>query len=357
MYYAGQDIEPETYESNPHTDDWRWKKWHKGQEFRKKKENQTSRTYSMVFRADKTIAWNDFAKTAQTGDIVIFAGGSMISKIIGEVAEGMSPWSHIAMLLKTKGKRLLLWESTSIDSQMDLVSKKRRGGVRLVDAETVIRHYLHTSDGAMVVARRLYIDASAVERDLINPVSRLPNLRTFIKEVWGLPYESNPLDMARAMVMGRWINLIYASRSESSFFCSELVACSYIVLGLLPNDMNPDNNTDIEFALGNDNNTLSQLKKQKNKGDKSWLDSLFNYNPKVGRPSLYTPMDFAQESEDLPFLQDEKTGKPLVGLGKHLQIVFPDVGRDPMAESPKYMEDPIRPNLTLQTDLLKEDFS
>lgn len=66
---------------------------------------------------------------------------------------------------------------------------------------------------------------------------------------------------------------------------------------------------------------------------------------------LYTPMDFAQESEDLPFLYDIKTDESLVALGPHLELVFPDAGADPMRTKPRRMTHPARPQLRLDTGI------
>lgn len=62
---------------------------------------------------------------------------------------------------------------------------------------------------------------------------------------------------------------------------------------------------------------------------------------------LYTPKDFAQESEDLPFLYDMRTNESLVALGPHLALVFPDAGADPMHTRPRRMPRPTRPRLRL----------
>lgn len=84
-----------------------------------------------------------------------------------------------------------------------------------------------------MVARRLYLDESALagSPQLLDPVGRLPKLRDFMRRVSELPYETNPLDLVRAPEITRWIQLVYAWRSKSSYFCSELVACCYIQLG------------------------------------------------------------------------------------------------------------------------------
>lgn len=257
------------------------------------------------------VAWADFAATAETGDIALFSGQSLISDAI-KLAELGSHWSHIGMFVRESDGKLRIWESTNADGQIDLISNTPKSGVRLVDAEAAVRAYTKSAEGAMVVARRLYIDEAVLGKPgLVDPVGRLPQLRQFMRRVSHMPYEQNPIDLVRAARIARWIQLIYAWRSNNSFFCSELVACSYIHLGLLPDD------------------------------------------DETGRhPGLYTPMDFAQESQDLPFLYDKNTDESMVALGPHLELVFPDAGPDPFRTAPRRMPHPKRPTLRVDLDTL-----
>lgn len=267
----------------------------------------------MAPRATKTVAWKDLLATAETGDIALFSGQSMISEAI-KLAEMGSHWSHIGMFVRESDGQLRIWESTNADGQVDLISGTPKGGVRLVDAEAAIRAYVNSADGAMVVARRLYIDEAVLGKPgLVDPVARLPKLRAFMRHVSNMPYERNPLDLIRAAEIARWIQLVYAWRSSNSYFCSELVACSYIQLGLLPDDTESDRH-----------------------------------------PGLYTPKDWSQEAENLPFLYDKNTDESMVALGPHLQIVFPDAGPDPMRTAPRRMTNPRRPKLRVDLGELRE---
>lgn len=267
--------------------------------------------YTMARRAELMVAWEDFAATAETGDLALFSGQSLISSAI-KIAELGSNWSHIGMFVRTQSGQLRIWESTNADGQKDLLSGTQKGGVRLVDAETAVRAYLASADQAMVVARRLYVDRRVVP--MIHPSKRIPQLERFMKAVQRLPYEQDPVELMRASELARWLELVYAWRSRSSFFCSELVACSYIQLGLLPDE-----------------------------------------NESIRDASLYTPMDFAQESQNLPFLYDAETNQDLVALGPHLQLVFPnDTGPDPMKTTPKRMSQPSRPQLRVNPESLTQ---
>lgn len=291
------------------------------------------RTYPMVRRASIAVSWDDFAATVETGDIALFSGQSMISTVI-KLAELWSNWSHIGMFVREASGAIRIWESTNADGQIDLISDTAKGGVRLVDAETAIRAYLKSGEGAMVVARRLYIDKAVV--DQIDPVARLPALSTFMQQVAKLPYEQNPLELMRASDLGRWMNLVYAWRTNSSFFCSELVACSYIKLGLLP---------DVDGKI-NPIPGRQRLSASNNEEDESSWYTTLGFTRSA---SNYTPTDFAEESQNLPFLYDPDTNESMVALGPHLEIVFPDLmaGSDPSHTAPKRMPDPVRPRLRL----------
>lgn len=281
-----------------------------------------SHTYTMAPRAEIMVAWQDYVKTAQTGDIVLFSGKSLISTAIKFLGELGSNWSHIGMIVVLKDGRVMIWESTNADGQVDQLSHTRKGGVRLVEAETALRAYLASGDGAMVVIRRLYVDQQAIDSGLVDPAKHIPRLQRFMKAVANLPYERDPIELLRASESARWLQLIYAWRGNSSYFCSELVASSYIQLGLLPADNEPTASTGAAVPSARD-------------------------------ASLYTPMDFAQESQDLPFLYDKRTNKDMVALGPHLQIVFPDAGTDPMPTAPRRMLHPTRPEMRIDMQSLQ----
>lgn len=317
-------------------------------------------SYIMAPRATKTIAWADFARTAETGDIILYSGQSFISAGI-RFAEGWSQWSHIGMVVRQAPEprpprspgdddgedgneengdeggrgRVMILEATTADGEVDLMSGRRIGGVRLVDAELAIRHYLRAAENAVVVARHLFFDEAVLGKE-VDPAARLPDLRRFIAKVAHLPYERNPFEMLRALARG--LQLITTWRTESSYFCSELVAQAYMTLGLL-RDGDPAHPTASLPPYEAD-------PRREGGAPEGWLDEWFELASRRSA-SLYTPKDFAQESQDLPFLYDKRTNANLVDLGPHLRIVFPDAGPDPLKNPPPRMSAPQRPRLRM----------
>ena len=311
--------------------------------------------YIMARRATETIAWADFAKTAETGDIVLYSGQSTISNLI-RFAEGWSQWSHIGMIVRQtatapEADRIMIWEATTADGEVDLMSGQRLGGVRLVDAEHAIRAYLRSAENAMIVVRHLYIDETVLGRE-VNPAARLPDLRRFMDQVAHMPYERSPFEMARALARG--LQLVTTWRTGSSYFCSELVAQSYMTLGLLRDD-DPAHPTaspppDEADPRGGDGAARAPRAGASEAtpptGFGGWLKEWFELASRRSA-SLYTPKDFAQESQNIPFLYDKRTNTDLVALGPHLRVVFPDAGPDPLSTAPPRMRQPQRPPLRM----------
>ena len=293
--------------------------------------------YIMAPRAERTIAWEDFAKTAETGDIILYSGKQVISELI-QFAEGWSQWSHIGMIVRQAAAepggedRVLVWESTTADGEVDRISGRRIGGVRLVDAGHAIRSYIRSAENAAVVARHLYIDASVLGRE-VDPAARLPDLRRFMDQVANMPYERSAFEMVRALARG--LQLVTTARSEDSYFCSELVAQSYMTLGLLrdTDPAHPTASPPPDEAGGPP-------------PPRGWLAEWFALASQRSA-SLYTPKDFAQESQNLPFLYDKRTNADLVALGPHLRLVFPDTGPETLRTAPPNMLHPRKPPLRM----------
>lgn len=165
-----------------------------------------------------------------------------------------------------------------------------------------------------------------------------------MRQVAELPYEQNPFDLMRAADIARFIQLVYAWRSQSSYFCSELVACCYIKLGLLPDDDSPLTPTAGSSAVAPRIGAPYPAPA---------TGLLPNFPQTTRHAGLYTPMDFAQESENLPFLYDRTSDESLVALGPHLEIVFPQDGADPLRNGPRRMSRPGRAPLRLDPSIEK----
>jgi len=260
--------------------------------------------------AHYTVSWSDYADTAETGDIVLFSGQSMLSKSL-KIAQGFTNWSHIGMIVRLGEDKILIFESTSADGVIDVISGVTKEGPRLVDAKTTIQRYIRAAPGCMVVLRRLYVDQRFKNARGFSPASRMAKFTAFLMRVHKLPYERNPIELMRAAPMGRGLELVYAAHGTSSYFCSELVYESLLVLGLVDND----------------------------------------------NPSLYLPADFDDTSQRIPFpVLRDRHGKPvrpiqpLVALGPNMKVVFSgDSDAIPVISHPGGLRQPTRKHMRLAT--------
>ena len=286
------------------------RRFHKGLSRHQKHGPLGSHVQSLRF--DKTVTWQQLKPTIETGDIILFSGQSVLSTAI-KVAEGMSHWSHCAMFYVDKDGNVYIWESTNPDGQRDVFNQTLNGGVRLLLAETALRFYLDSAANVEIITRQLFINRKYIGHGLVDPVSRLPELWKLITATEPLPYEKDLVELARVELPV--LQLLYAWHSQDSYFCSELIAQAYMALGLLP-DKPPER----DGILGK---------------------IFFRHS------GLYSPADFSQESQDLPFLYDTTTNENLVGLGPHLRIVFTDRIND-RRNNPLHMAHASRPHLRME---------
>ncbi len=166
-----------------------------------------------------------------TGDIVLFRGQSLFSRVIQRATR--SPWSHVAMVMRLPEYDFLaLWESTGLSSVPDILSHEPRRGVRLVPLSERVRAY----QGAIAVRRLEGVTLGSNERHA------LMELR---KELRGRPYEQSLVDLARAA----WDGAAGSNVEDlSSLFCSELVAEAFQRLGLLGDGVPSAEYTPADFA-------------------------------------------------------------------------------------------------------------
>jgi len=170
-----------------------------------------------------TSAYDRARGKLDTGDIILFSGKSYVSAAIKWMTT--SRWSHVGMALRVPDfDFVLLWESTMLSDVSEYDSSKLVRGVRLVVLSECISKY-----NADIAVRRLTVNRTPkMRRDLAN----------FRNEVRGRPYEESKMELIKAAYDGPF------GRNEedlSSLFCSELIAESYQVMGLLPKNRSAPN--------------------------------------------------------------------------------------------------------------------
>ena len=163
----------------------------------------------------------------QTGDLVLFHGLDLESALI-EFLEH-SQWSHVGMVVRLPCLNYpLLWESTPLHFLTDPLLHQAKSGPRLVSLDDRLR---------------LSLDRGLYNRFMVGhlQVSRNPDmlsaLTRFIAEVHRLSFPGS-WEMLKEFLEGRLLNR--QPETRRSFYCAELVAESYMRMGLLP-DSPPSN--------------------------------------------------------------------------------------------------------------------
>jgi hypothetical protein len=157
----------------------------------------------------------------QTGDLVLFHGLDLESEII-EFFEH-SIWSHVGMVVRMPCLEYpLLWESTPLHYLTDPLLHKTKSGPRLVSLDDRLVVSLNKGLYNRFMVRRLEVDRS---EDMLNALS------DFISEVHLMAFPKEWV-VLRDFLEGRLLKSGPGVRR--SFYCSELVAETYMRMGLLP---------------------------------------------------------------------------------------------------------------------------
>ncbi|WP_419917500.1 YiiX/YebB-like N1pC/P60 family cysteine hydrolase [Candidatus Poriferisocius sp.] len=164
----------------------------------------------------KPRTYEDLRPQLRTGDIVLFAGRSAVSKLIRCVTH--SRWSHVGMIIRYEPDAVFVWESTV------------RKGVAL----SAFSRRIATYPGHVAVRRRRNILTDTEESAI----------HEFRRRVSGTGFERSPFQMLGSALQG-----IHNRADESRFFCSELVAATFKAADLLPSDRPSNEYTPDDFAL------------------------------------------------------------------------------------------------------------
>ena len=184
-----------------------------------------------------------------TGDLVFLHGisdaGVMIEKL--ETDLDWPPFSHVGMVIRD-GDDLYLWDAPGGGDLFDdpyVADPDNRlhgqnpshDGCRVADLKTVLTYYATRTDVDGVWVRPL---KPVVSDD------RFQALRLFINRVDGMPFPSGPGGSSGTQeVSGLGMNFLAGQDRASvlfgTYFCSQLVAESYMHMGLLDHDVFPPN--------------------------------------------------------------------------------------------------------------------
>ncbi len=172
----------------------------------------------------QTVSFDDIKPSLQTGDIVLMHGQYISSHVI-EVIEH-SLWSHAAIVVLAddigvdSDEKILLWESNLNTPVKDVILKKSKDGPQLVSLHERMKRNFESKDDSQFAVRHLYFERS---QEMFSTFIQV------IKNVHASKFPRTKEEMEDP-VKGRFFGI---QTSQKFMFCSELVAYTYIQLGLL----------------------------------------------------------------------------------------------------------------------------
>lgn len=190
----------------------------------------------------REIAYLDIKGSLKTGDLMLFHGKEISSKLI-ELIE-WSYWSHVGMVILPEdiglsGKEPLILEATSSgDGIVDVINKApKEGGVMLISLEERLK--VDISNRYDTHFKVKYINRALDDVEL-------EKLKKFVYEVHNRTFP-NDKELLSYYLEGRHYN---KPMPENMAFCSQLTAETFMALDLLskqyvsngycPNDFNED---------------------------------------------------------------------------------------------------------------------
>ena len=200
--------------------------------------DEGERTIILELPLLKEIAKNyeDIEALLQTGDIILFKG--LYYNRLGEKVVA-SDWTHVGMIVRMPGYAIpLIWESTPLENVPDLELRSKKSGALLVS----LRERLENYETDVYAIRFLKV---------IRDASMLNNLFSFIYHAHTLPFPSE-LRVVGKIIQAKIFSRLYRLRRRyKNIFCSELVAESYIQMGLLPDVPPPSAYMPVDFSSRN----------------------------------------------------------------------------------------------------------
>ena len=194
---------------------------------RGKIESQYHRLHTRLIKRESIdggcqMKYDEIKDKLQTGDVILFEGEYRISRLI-EAVTGCD-YSHCGVVLRLDGyDSPLLWEATTLSNLNDVITGDTLEGPKIVDLRERLEQY-----GREIVP---YVKPSfawhAIEYD--RPKDIADSILNLHKEYHGIK-EASDVQMTWDVIQGRYLN---REVKKDSFFCSELVAITYMALGLI----------------------------------------------------------------------------------------------------------------------------
>lgn len=177
----------------------------------------------------KKVSYADICETLRTGDLILLSGQLFTSELT-QLIQG-SKWSHVAMVIRPEDigieyPRLVLWESNTLVNLKDVGFDQAKVGPMLVDLEERIHTDKVEKYDDLFQIR--YLDHGHFNTDELHD-----RLKSFIQKSHASGYPKSELQMFKDVFDGLFKN---EDPEPSEYFCSELIADTYIHMGLMTSD-------------------------------------------------------------------------------------------------------------------------
>jgi len=173
----------------------------------------------------QSVDFEEIKDYLQTGDLILMHGLHSSSHVI-ETIEG-SLWSHVTMVvlasdigIDADNENILLWESDEMNPVKDVILKRGKSGPMLVKLSERLKYNLSQKEDSIFAVRHLYAERNQKMYDIINNIIPIMHKSTFPDTFHEF---LNPIE-------GR---VFKKKTSLDTIFCSELIAYTYIKMGLL----------------------------------------------------------------------------------------------------------------------------
>jgi hypothetical protein len=170
----------------------------------------------------RSVRYDDIEDSLATGDVLLFHGASGVSLPIESKTH--SPFSHAAMVIRPdRGQPPLVWQADPIPLTKDAVTRSMHKGAQI----SLLRENL------IFVTNPKYGDTPYLRR--LN-FRRSPEFE--VVAMWAIAgLDGTPFPKLQAMLTEWTLGASkHIATTDRTFFCAELVAHTFMLMGLLPFD-------------------------------------------------------------------------------------------------------------------------
>jgi hypothetical protein len=169
-----------------------------------------------------------------TGDLVLMHGLDVESELIEYVKN--SPWSHVTMIVRIEGiESPLIWESSPLSFINDMLLETKKSGARIVSLDERLD---------VGVKKKLYQGFALRRLEVERTCEMIDALRSYIENVHSLPFPTD-WELAKSYLKGR---LLDEETHLDSIFCAELIAETYMHMGILASNHSPNRYSPKDFS-------------------------------------------------------------------------------------------------------------